>query len=287
MKAPLACLSLLLLTASAQGQPDYTEYAQSIHIAKGRTAREVVCILGSADIAGRVTGDVVAVGGDVTVSGLVEGDAVAAGGRVRLLPGGVVKGDAVAVGGTVENVSGTAVSSDSFRFFHLPGQRSFDPVGAGFLVGGNILVILLGGFALGPMRADRIVDRIRRRWWLHFPLGVALWGAYLVLEDAVEPASTFGEIIWWMVALSASACMLLGYLGLAWLVGRVVSRREGLWGWLAGGAALTALLLVPVAGAFVALLLVVITLGTGLEWCAVWLLKAARFRRRGRGSPSE
>ena len=74
---------------------------RSIHVEKGESASNVVCIGCSIQIDGHDSGDAVAIGGSVKVTGTVEGNAVAVGGSVKVADGAVVEGDGVSVGGSV------------------------------------------------------------------------------------------------------------------------------------------------------------------------------------------
>ena len=283
MRPIAAFLSLSFLTLFTQAQEDRTEYFKSIHLAKSETAGDVVCFLCSVDIAGTATGDVVAICGDVTVSGVVGGDVVASGGRVLLLPGSVTKQDVVAVGGMVDKRGAASGDVESIRYIHLPGQRSFDLFGAGLLVVCSFLLILIGGLILRRRRAEDIVDRIRRRWWLHLAIGAAAWVAYLIILEDIEPHSILGEVFWYLLASMIAFLMFLGYLGLAWLVGHTIFGREGVIAWITGAVVLTALLLIPLAGALVALLYLAITWGTGCEFVVAWILRRLSAFRRDRG----
>jgi hypothetical protein len=90
---------------------DRVSVGRSIEVGPGETARDVVCIGCSVDIAGHASGDAVAVGGSVRIrpGAVVEGNGVAVGGSLELEPGAVVEGDGVTVGGAVEVAEGAQI----------------------------------------------------------------------------------------------------------------------------------------------------------------------------------
>lgn len=77
-------------------------FGTGLTLDEGRSARDVVVLLGSAVIHGDVRGSATAVGGSVEVDGEVSEDVVAVGGSVSLGPRARVRGDVVAVGGSVD-----------------------------------------------------------------------------------------------------------------------------------------------------------------------------------------
>ncbi len=110
---------------------------RSIHLKKGESASNVVCIGCSVQIDGHDSGDAVAIGGTVRVTGTVEGSAVSVGGSVSVEDGGVVEGDGVSVGGGV-NTEGSG---------EVQGETVGVGIGSGLFGGGG----LVGGSGSGGL----------------------------------------------------------------------------------------------------------------------------------------
>lgn len=151
---------------------DRISVGRSIRLEAGESARDVVCVGCSIEIAGEARGDAVAVGGSVDVesSGQVGGNTVSVGGSTDIAAGAVVEGDAVAVGGTVEVAAGGEVR----------GQRSSVGWGGWGLGGGHD-----GWFPFGfASNASSLVWAIFRTVFL----ALLVWLVLLVARPAVAVA---------------------------------------------------------------------------------------------------
>ncbi len=283
----LTCCSCFFASGRGQAQNDEDmRFLRSVIIEKGETSPgDIICILCSVTVKGKVPGDVIAIGGDLTVTGSIHGDAIAAGGRVSVLPGGRIDGDPIAVGGSVRTSGRVTVPAErvSVPYFHLPGQRSFDPLGVLSLAGFMLLVTAAAAAILRTHRSAGIADDLRRRPWLALLLGLAGWTLYLFLEEQLDTDGTLATLGYWMVSGLVLALLLIGYAGLVWLVGRLIARQHGGKNWVAGSLIVTIALLVPVAGALFVSLLLVLTMGSGIERTAR-SAAAIIARRRARGS---
>jgi len=278
----LTCCFFAFGLAQGADDDEETTFLRSVVVEKGETSPgDVICILCSVTVRGTVPGDVVAVGGDVELSGHIQGDAVAAGGRVSLLPGARIDGEPVAVGGSVTRTGRVSapVEASSVPYFHLPGQRSFHPIGVLVLVGFMLLVTVAAAVIFRARQTARVADDLRQRAWLAFLLGLAGWVLYFFLEEQLDVDGALPTLGYWLVSGLVLALMLIGYAGLVWLLGRWIGRQDGWRAWAAGAFTLTIGLLVPVAGAFLVCLLLIVTLGSGIERTA-GLAATIIFRRR-------
>ncbi|RPI20336.1 MAG: hypothetical protein EHM61_27250 [Acidobacteria bacterium] len=267
MRAILTALTLFVLTGVglAQGEDNSTtSYFFRVTVPKGSTKEDVICILCSAEIHGKLTGDLVLIGGNAEISGPVDGDVVVVGGWIHTR--GPIGGDALAIGGSLEKEPGAKIAGDaeSYPWFHLPGQRSFHPLGVLCLLGGQVLSILIAGGVWRRERSDRLADRLVRWWWLALVVGLGLWFVYFEYLDEYEPASTVMEIVFWLLLLLLSVATWFGYYGLAWALGRRVFRTAAWKTMLAGALILSAALLVPLLGMAVLCGSLCIGLGAGL-----------------------
>jgi len=259
----LVCLTITVFAQNPPGEST-TSFLSSQTIPKGETSEEVVCILCSAEIQGRLTGDLILVGGNADISGTVDGDVVVVGGWIRTR--GSIGGDAVVLGGEVERQSGGRIGGEveSFPWLHLPGQRSFHPLGVLCLAGAVLLLVLLAGVIWRRETSDRLADRVTHRWWLALPLGVAVWYLYAEYLDEYETTSTALEILFWILLGLLFIGTWFGSYGIAWAVGRPFSRAAAWKTRLAGGLILMVALLLPALGLAVFLLIFTMGLGAGL-----------------------
>lgn len=235
---------------------DRVSFAHSIHVAKGETANDVVCIGCSVDIEGEAAGDAVAVGGSVHVSGRVSGNAVAVGGSVEVEDGAVVEGDGVAVGGAVE-VDGSG---------EVQGQNTTVGVGGPFFGGWRhgwrfpwsafgdtgrlVTAVLRTGFlallaVLAVMLLRPAVDLAARRvaaepWKAAFAglLTQLLFLPVLILAIVVLAVSIIGIPLLVLVPFAILALIVatfVGFVGVAKVLGGVIERRLG---WTASSLAM-------------------------------------------------
>ena len=244
-------LSWAVLDASAQQDPERTQFLRDIRIEAGETATEVICFNCSIFVRGQLDGDAIAIGGDIVVQGTLHGDAVALGGSIRALPNSRADADLVALGGTVRAEPGASVTGDvdSLPYFHLPGQRSYSALGACIFCAVNIGILLGLGYVIGARRTENLAGMLRRHPWMTVAAGVVVLTLYLVLIILADMLPRFGGFLIILITLAFLATSAYGYAGLAWLAGRNLARsRPRLVTWLAGSLALTALSLMPILG---------------------------------------
>lgn len=196
----------------------------------------------------RVQGDVVALGGSADVDGEVTGDVVAVGGSVTLGPNAVVRGDVTAVGGTLTRAPGArifgrvdevGVGSRGFgrrwRFSELFGPF-WSRVGS--LVGTVMritLMMLIGlvvvAFAHTPV--ERIAARTAASPMRSGLIGLAaeiLFLPVLIMTVVVLAVSIVGIPLLALVpfaVLLLIIVMLVGFIGLAYQLGRLLAARFG------------------------------------------------------------
>jgi hypothetical protein len=244
-------------------------------VAEGETAEAALCLGCGIVVRGRVLGDTIAVLGGVDVEGEAgrsgADDVVAVGGRIHLAPGARVPASLVAVGGPVLVDPGAAASYDvdALPWLHVPGQRQLFAEGAGTLVAAVLVLVALGAVLVrtaGIAARDAALARA--------PLARGLFGAALVATVVCVAAN--GERLGRLEAVvqSASGLALLslvvaGSPGVASLAGRGLARIGGR-RLAAGGpscalgaATVALLLLVPLAGAPLALAALSLAAGAG------------------------
>lgn len=241
---------------------DRVSVGRSIEIAVGETARDVVCIGCSIDVAGETHGEAVAVGGSVRVAstGRVGGEAVAVGGSVDVQSGGVVEGDAVAVGGTIHVEPGGEVLGQ--RSSVGIGGRLFGAWGDGWFpfdfatnFGGFFWSLFRAGFlallvGLCLLVARPAVAAAGRRvtaepWKAVFAglLTQLLFLPVLVLVTVILAVSIIGIPLLVLVPVALVALVvgaLAGFAAVAVSVGRAIESRFG--------ASLSGIFLVAVLG---------------------------------------
>lgn len=234
-----------------------------------QTAEVVVAILGNARVEGRVLDTVVAVGGDAEVSGNVRGDVVAVWGSVRLRPGATVQGDVVSVGREVVLEPGAQVRGQMHEVALGPlkwmglstwlHECVFKLRPLSFRVGwvwpalGVVYLFYVLLLLIFPRGVDACARAVDAR-----PVTTLLVG---LLTKMLVPVVGFvllltglGLLILPLILVVVMAAGIFGKVGLLVFLGR---RLLGLLGWktaplfaafVAGGAFVTALYLVPVIG---------------------------------------
>lgn len=240
-------------TSEASSAAAATQTAESIE----RVTREDVVRFGGSVSVGRnerVQGDVVAIGGSADVDGEVTGDVVAVGGSVTLGPEAVVRGDVTAVGGTLTRAPGArifgrvdevGVGTRGFR----RGWRFSDMFGSFWSRVGSLtasvlrmtLLVLLGviAVAFGRSPIERIAARTAAsplRSGLIGLLAEILFLPVLILTVVVLAVSIIGIPLLALVpfaALLVMLVMLVGFIGLAYRIGRWLTTR---FGWTERGA---------------------------------------------------
>ena len=144
----------------------------------GETNREVVVILGSAEIAGRVNGDVRVFLGDAQVlsTAVIEGSLVVAGGSATVSPGAVVRRDLVVLGGGFE------------------GPPDFTPSGESFVVGarsmGGRFAAVVPWFTRGLLWGRPIVPSLPWVWMIVALFFLIYLAMNVVLFEAVGSGAT-------------------------------------------------------------------------------------------------
>jgi len=100
--------------ATANSDPEYTQFGHDIHIGPDQQAGDLTCIGCSIYIMGQVSGDVTAVGGSVVMEGdgSIGGDVTTVIGDIRLNGTSKVGGDLAAVGGALRRQPGATVGGD-------------------------------------------------------------------------------------------------------------------------------------------------------------------------------
>ena len=225
---------------------DRVSFAHSIHVAKGESANDVVCIGCSVDIEGEAAGDAVAVGGSVHVSGSVAGNAVSVGGSVEVEDGAVVEGDGVAVGGAVEVDGSGQVRGHNTTvgvggpFFGGRRHGLRFPWGAFGDTGRLVTAVLRTGFlallgVLAVMLLRPAVDLAARRvgaepWKAAFAglLTQLLFLTVLILAIVVLAVSIIGIPLLVLVPFAILAMIVatfVGFVGVAKVLGGIVERR--------------------------------------------------------------
>jgi hypothetical protein len=203
----------------------------------------------------RVEGDVVAIGGSVTVNGEVTGDVTSIGGTLTLGPDAVVRGDAVSVGGAMSRAPGARIDGevvdvgrgrgDAFRrgwFFPMmfgPFWPRLSSLAATVLR--LSLLVLLGviAVAFGRGSLERIASRTSVspvRAGLVGLLAEILFVPVVVLTVVVLAVSIVGIPLLALVPfaiLLLVVVMVVGFLGLAYHIGRLLTAR---FGWTERGA---------------------------------------------------
>jgi hypothetical protein len=218
---------------------------RSIHLEKGETASNVVCIGCSVVIDGHDTGDAVAIGGSVRVTGTVEGNAVSVGSSVQVGDGAVVEGDAVSVGSGVHTSGsgevrgetvGVGVGGDIFDGVGLPPWGMFTDAGklASAVIKTGLLALLS---VLALLIARPAVDVAARRagsepWKAAFAglLAQLLFGPVLILVIVVLAISIIGIPLLVLVPFAILALLLgwfVGFVAVARSLGNWVEQRFG------------------------------------------------------------
>jgi hypothetical protein len=102
----LAVLALFLVAAAvprAHADDDRVSFFNSINVAEGEDAHDLVCIFCSIHIDGAAHGDVVSILGGIRSNGPIDGDAVSILGNINLGRDAHVGGDCVAILGSVRH----------------------------------------------------------------------------------------------------------------------------------------------------------------------------------------
>lgn len=226
---------------------DRVSVGRSITVEAGESARDVICIGCSIELAGEAFGDAVSVGGHLDLTGTVHGNAVSVGGGVDVGEEAVVMGDAVSVGGALDIAPGGQVL----------GQRSSVGFGDGWTWGwGNgwapfgafssmhgiwwsvfrtgLLALLVGLCVLIARRSvEAGVRRVESEPWKALFAGLLtqmLFFPVLILVSVVLAVSIIGIPLLVLVPVAVLVILfgnLVGFAGVATVAGRAVERRFG------------------------------------------------------------
>jgi len=195
----------------------------------------------------RVEGDVVVFGGSATIDGEVTDDVFVLGGRARLGPQAVVRGDVTVVGGSLDRATGAQVFGDVNEVGDRRGAVRGEWRWPGMFFGSfwsrlgslaatilRLTVILLVGLivvAFGRGAVERVAARTAAtplRSGLIGLLAQILFVPVLVLTCIVLVVSIIGIPLLVLVPfgiLLLVLVMLVGFVGLAYHVGRLVASR--------------------------------------------------------------
>ncbi len=289
MNNPLA--SLVLLTSLSLARTAYPEapsissHFRRVVVDSGQTVGEVACTGCSIEIRGAAQGDVITFGGDILLTGSAGGDVIALGGSVHLLPRAVVGGDAVAIAGSVEKDAESRISGDvdSIPYLHLPGQRGFQSKGVFTFLAVNLALVILTALLLRSERAWKISAVLSECPLRTFATGLAalLAGSLLIILPGL--AHSWALVLTGVAALAMLVLFLPGYAGVNLAVGSFLTRRRS---WiaalLAGVLLTTGLQLIPVAGFFVMIIVLVSALGCSLL-SRLGMISSARVEPPGAG----
>jgi hypothetical protein len=161
-----------------------------ITIAADETVQgDVVCIGGSASVAGRVLGDVVVVGGTLGLTGAVEGQVVAVGSNVSFGPDASVRKDVVTVGSVIDD-AGLEYGGQRINVipvFGIPTARGAFGVFAAILGWMALLrvflvfVVILAYLALAPRQVLELSEQVRSGYVRALFVGLVAHAAMFVL----------------------------------------------------------------------------------------------------------
>lgn len=245
----LAVFAAPASAAEAAGAAEDSQVVLSGHVdvASGETSDDIVVLHGAVIVDGVVDGSVVVFDGPVTVNGEVTDDLVAFNGAVAVSAEGRVGGDVVSPRGP-SIASGASIGGEVLRTradwglnsIAITRFASWIAVSASTLV----LGVLLGLFA--PRAADAAMTVARTQpgraaaWGLAVAIGLPLLAVLAIITVIGIP---FGIGLLLALALLYS----VGYVTLAWLVGRVVRPHPAsqVWAFVLGWLIVRALALVP------------------------------------------
>jgi len=278
---PLAFLFCAIASISAAQSPPQSSPAQAIiHRPPNRvrvlrfitlessdSAGDVFCFACSVRVRGRVVGDIITIGGNVLAEGPVEGDVFTVGGGIEVRSPGRLAGDAFALGGYIEKTGGGVVARDSLAipYVIIPGQLSPTALGSVGLAVINLVLVALAFAVLRPQRVENVAMAVQHRSGsviFSGLLAVILFYAansvctFLGRKQAI-PEVILGAIFIIVAAIGATG---IGY----WAASYAFPNTKGKATTLAGILTLTFLEIVPYAGAIVALIGVILSLGAAV-----------------------
>lgn len=216
----------LLLPATARAQNDRVQVGEDILIAESESVGNVVCVGCSIRILGAVSQAAVAVGGNIDVEGAVGEDVVTVGGTVRLRPGASVGQDAVAVFGTVEREEGAAVGGQVVSEAALPvaGLAGLFLFLILLSVVTHLILVLLTFLIAGQARMETLAGTVSARPGLSLLTGLGLLVGFVVLCIVAAFMGPAAPFVYVAAALALAVTLLVGYTGLSYWMGRLLSK---------------------------------------------------------------
>jgi hypothetical protein len=288
MRSSAAVLVMVLLFppfALAQTQlGDQVSLGRSIIVDKDQTSEDVVCIGCSATVHGFVKGDIVTVGGSINIDGRVKGDLVTVGGNARLGAGAEVGGDVAVIGGHLQR-DPTAVVRGSV-------ETPLGGHGLGLLLGGWFLGSLLGLVPLsivlallcyalaGNARVQNVAATLAAKTGWSALVGIGVLVAAVALTAMFEHIKGVAGILIFFVWIAVCLAAVLGWTGLsAWIGHRIGATAAPLSAIVVGAIIVAVLESIPVAGAFILLVFLLLALGSAVVsgygatpmWMENWL----------------
>jgi hypothetical protein len=228
---------------------------------------------GRIDVAGAIGRELKARGGRIVLSGQVRGDVELRGGSIRILDGAIIDGDLIYRSPREAEIASGAKIRGTVRYEPVE-QRVTGivavVVGVGIVVLLSLVVTGSAMFLMFPCFIGTAVTTIRAEPWKCLGLGLAVFAATPVVIGML-----FVTVIGWLPALVIGALYLIlllsgfltatlyaGDLGWRRLKGSEASRAGLLWSFVVALIVITLLSLVPLVGAL--LLFVLMLLGTGV-----------------------
>jgi len=293
LRAAIAIYCLVWPTAVALGQDDseLVRYFRSIRVEAGQTTSDAICFMCPIYVRGKIDGDALVLGGDIIVDGEITGDAIALGGNIALSGNSKIDGDAVAIGGDVQREAGATLVGelDSLPYFHVPGQRSFHPLGLATFVTANMLFLILLGYVIPRRRSANLAAAIGSYPMVTTIVGILFVCLSVLLVMFAHRLTRFDTPLIVLVAFIALFALVYGYPGVALLAGQLTrGGKSRLMTLVAGAGLLTVVLLIPAVGLAALVVLAVLAPGSvvvsGLGRDSAWLVLKLR-RGKAAGAP--
>jgi hypothetical protein len=259
-------LLLILLSmpkvACAQEGIDRVQLFHNITIETGEEAGDAVCIGCSIRVRGVLNGDAVAIGGGIDISGTAMADVVAIGGNIRLGSGARLEGDAVAVAGEVQRDAQVSVGGEVTS---LPGLGKLILIVLAAIALFNVVLTLLSYLILGQQRVEILSGILKERAGVTLLVGIGLMTAFVVLCVIFALMGPVTPVMVVVISLALALTLVVGYTGISFRLGRLVSPDSGPLTIVIGGAVLVTLLqLIPVLGLLVFAIFVFLALGSAV-----------------------
>jgi hypothetical protein len=286
-RSPFFCLLLVCaaaLPSAAQWEPEQTHVFSDIVIPAGHKVQSATCFFCSIRVEGELNDGASTQWGDITVSGRVGGDTVAVGGDVRLGPGAQVQGDSVSVFGDTVLQAGAYIGGDAVASLGAvqlsPGatvQKTTVPVpwfavewlpsrvraSAVFWLLGMAVSLPLAFACLawpGKSRLLRVTDAMKVRRWRTVFFGIVILG---LITAALEIGGETDYADWLELPLLLLATVMAapGYTALSVRIGERL-RTGTKTSVVLGTLLLVTLQVVPIVGWLLALVLMILCVGS-------------------------